>query len=241
MLRKVWLDYLEGFRWSKIRAFYNFNRAWVFIYMLTMLPFIVQNNHEEIILVEYYLTVIPILLGFHTMAIVPLRLPKQMYLCPMGMEERQQYLKQMFWVRLVMPIFLGMVLSTIGVLAGRFEWLYVGKLLFGLLSFMIAGSITYFPGSVMDRDNDKEKEHFTDKRLKGLKTIGMIGQVTGLIYAVLLIFQVGDTDMWIRYLSDILVLPIIISDLWTLRYLSTVLELNVDYENAYEVLKEQKV
>ena len=241
MLRKVWLDYLEGFRWSKIRAFYNFNRAWVFIYMLTMLPFIVQNNHEEIILVEYYLTVIPILLGFHTMAIIPLRLPKQMYLCPMGMEERQQYLKQMFWVRLVMPILLGMVLSTIGVLAGRFEWLYVGKLLFGLLSFMIAGSITYFPGSVMDRDNDKEKEHFTDKRLKGLKTIGMIGQVTGLIYVVLLIFQVGDTDMWIRYLSDILMLPIIISDLWTLRYLSTVLELNVDYENAYEVLKEQKV
>lgn len=241
MLRKVWLDYLEGFRWSKIRAFYNFNRAWVFIYMLTMLPFIVQNNHEEIILVEYYLTVIPLLLGFHTMAIVPLRLPKQMYLCPMGMEERQQYLKQMFWVRLAMPILLGMVLSTIGVLAGRFEWLYVGKLLFGLLSFMIAGSITYFPGSVMDRDNDKEKEHFNDKRLKGLKTIGMIGQVTGLIYAVLLIFQVGDTDMWIRYLSDILVLPIIISDLWTLRYLSTVLELNVDYENAYEVLKEQKV
>ena len=241
MLRKVWLDYLDGFRWSKIRAFYNFNRAWVFIYMLTMLPFIVQNNHEEIILVEYYLTVIPILLGFHTMAIIPLRLPKQMYLCPMGMEERQQYLKQMFWVRLVMPILLGMVLSTIGVVAGRFEWLYVGKLLFGLLSFMIAGSITYFPGSVMDRDNDKEKEHFTDNRLKGLKTIGMIGQVTGLIYAVLLIFQVGDTDMWIRYLSDILVLPIIISDLWTLRYLSTVLELNVDYENAYEVLKEQKV
>ena len=241
MLRKVWLDYLEGFGWSKIRAFYNFNRAWVFIYMLTMLPFIVQNNHEEIILVEYYLTVIPLLLGFHTMAIVPLRLPKQMYLCPMGMEERQQYLKQMFWVRLVMPILLGMVLSTIGVLAGRFEWLYVGKLLFGLLSFMIAGSITYFPGSVMDRDNDKEKEHFTDKRLKGLKTIGMIGQVTGLIYAVLLIFQVGDTDMWIRYLNDILVFPIIISDLWTLRYLSTVLELNVDYENAYEVLKEQKV
>ena len=241
MLRKVWLDYLEGFRWSKIRAFYNFNRAWVFIYMLTMLPFIVQNNHEEIILVEYYLTVIPLLLGFHTMAIVPLRLPKQMYLCPMGMEERQQYLKQMFWVRLVMPILLGMVLSTIGVLVGRFEWLYVGKLIFGLLSFMLAGSITYFPGSVMDRDNDKEKEHFTDKRLKGLKTIGMIGQVTTLIYVVLLIFQVGDTDMWIKKLSDILMLPIIISAIWVFRYLPTVLELNVDYENAYEVLKEQKV
>lgn len=241
MLRKVWLDYLDGFRWSKIRTFYNFNRAWVFIYMLTMLPFIVQNNHEEIILVEYYLTVIPLLLGFHTMAIVPLRLPKQMYLCPMGMEERQQYLKQMFWVRLVMPILLGMVLSTIGVLAGRFEWLYVGKLIFGLLSFMLAGSITYFPGSVMDRDNDKEKEHFTDKRLKGLKTIGMIGQGMTLIYVVLLIFQVGDTDMWITKLSDILMLPIIISAIWVLRYLPTVLELNVDYENAYEVLKEQKV
>ena len=241
MLRKVWLDYLEGFRWSKIRAFYNFNRAWVFIYMLTMLPFIVQNNHEEIVLGEYYLTVIPILLGFHTMAIVPLRLPKQMYLCPMEMRERQQYLKQMFWVRLIIPILLGMVLSTIGVLVGRFEWLYVGKLIFGLLSFMLAGSITYFPGSIMDRDNDKEKEHFTDKRLRGLKTIGMIGQVTTLIYVVLLIFQVGDTDMWITKLSDILMLPIIISAIWVFRYLPTVLELNVDYENAYEVLKEQKV
>jgi len=241
MAKKVWLDYLEGFRWSKIRAFYNFNRAWIFIYMLTMLPFIVQNNHEEIILVEYYLTVIPLLLGMHTMAIIPLRLPKQMYLCPMGMDERQQYLKQMFWLRLIMPILFGMVLSTIGVLVGRFGWIYAGKQMFGLLSIMISGSITYFPGSVMDRDNDKEKEHFTDKRLKGLKTIGLIGQVTSLIYVVLLIFQVDVVDMWIRYLSNILVLPIIISDLCTLRYLPTVLELNVDYENAYEVLKEQKV
>lgn len=241
MLKKVWLDYLEGFRWSKIRAYYNFNRAWIFIYMLTMLPFIVQNNHEEVVLVEYYLVVIPLLLGFHTMAIVSLRLPKQMYLCPMGMKERQQYLKQMFWVRLAVPVFLGIVLSAIGMVVGRFDWIYVGKQMFGLLSFMITGSITYFPGSVMDRDNDKEKEHFTDKRLKGLKTVGLIGQLTGLIYVVLLIFQVGETDMWIRYLSDILVLPIIISDLWTMRYLPTVLELNVDYENAYEVLKEQKV
>lgn len=240
MLRKVWLDYLEGFRWSKIRAFYNFNRAWIFIYMLTMLPFIVQNNHEEIVLGEYYLVVIPVLLGFHTMAIIPLRLPKQMYLCPMGMNERQQYLKQMFLVRLVVPVFLGIVLSAIGMVVGRFDWIYVGKQIFGLFSFMIAGSITYFPGSVMDRDNDKEKEHFTDKRLRGLKTIGMIGQVTTLIYVVLLIFQVGDTDIWITKLSDILVLPIIISDLWTMRYLPTVLELNVDYENAYEVLKEKK-
>ncbi len=240
MLRKVWLDYLEGFRWSKIRAFYNFSRAWIFIYMLTMLPFIVQNNHEEIVLVEYYLVVIPVLLGFHTMAIIPLRLPKQMYLCPMGMNERQQYLKQMFWVRLMMPLLFGVVLSAIGMLVLRFDWIYVGKQLFGLLSFMLAGSITYFPGSVMDRDNDKDKEHFTDKRLKGLKTAGGVGQVTTLIYVVLLIFQVGDMDMWITKLSDILMLPIIISDIWLLRYLPTVLELNVDYENAYEVLKEKK-
>ena len=239
MLRKVWLDYLEGFRWSKIRAFYNFNRAWIFIYMLTMLPFIVQNNHEEIVLVEYYLTVIPLLLGIHTMAIIPLRLPKQMYLCPMGMRERQQYLKQMFWLRLMMPVLFGMVLFTIGVMAERFDWLYVGKQVFGLLSIMISGSITYFPGSVMDRDNDKEKEHFTDKRLKGLKTIGMIGQVTSLIYVVLLIFFM-TTLRWVRILNDILALPILIADIWTLRYLPTILELNVDYENAYEVLKEQK-
>ena len=240
MLRKVWLDYLEGFRWSKIRAFYNFNRAWIFIYMLTMLPFIVQNNHEESVLVEYYLTVIPLLLGIHTMAIIPLRLPKQMYLCPMGMRERQQYLKQMFWLRLMMPVLFGMVLFTIGVMAERFDWLYVGKQVFGLLSIMISGSITYFPGSVMDRDNDKEKEHFTDKRLKGLKTIGMIGQVTSLIYVVLLIFFM-TTLRWVRILNDILALPILIADIWTLRYLPTILELNVDYENAYEVLKEQKV
>ena len=240
MLRKVWLDYLEGFRWSKIRAFYNFNRAWIFIYMLTMLPFIVQNNHEEIILVEYYLTVIPLLLGMHTMAIIPLRLPKQMYLCPMGMEERQQYLKQMFWVRLVVPVLFGMVLSAIGMAVGRFDLIYAGKQMFGLLSIMISGSITYFPGSVMDRDNDKEKEHFTDKRLKGLKTIGLIGQVTSLIYVVLLIFQVTPLDTWLRILCDILAFLIVIADVWTLRYLPTVLELNVDYENAYEVLKEQK-
>ena len=174
------------------------------------------------------------------MAIIPLRLPKQMYLCPMGMNERQQYLKQMFWVRLMMPLLIGAVLSAIGMLVLRFDWIYVGKQLFGLLSFMLAGSITYFPGSVMDRDNDKDKEHFTDKRLKGLKTAGVVGQVTTLIYVVLLIFQVGDTDMWITKLSDILMLPIIISDIWLLRYLPTVLELNVDYENAYEVLKEKK-
>ena len=138
-----------------------------------------------------------------------------------------------------MPVLFGMVLFTIGVMAERFDWLYVGKQVFGLLSIMISGSITYFPGSVMDRDNDKEKEHFTDKRLKGLKTIGMIGQVTSLIYVVLLIFFM-TTLRWVRILNDILALPILIADIWTLRYLPTILELNVDYENAYEVLKEQK-
>ena len=92
----------------------------------------------------------------------------------------------------------------------------------------------------MDRDNDKEKEHFTDKRLKGLKTIGMIGQITSLIYVVLLVYRVVGLQ-WINVLTDILVLPTIIADIWTMRYLPTVLELNVDYENAYEVLKEQKV
>ena len=91
----------------------------------------------------------------------------------------------------------------------------------------------------MDRDNDIDKEHFTDKRLKGLKTIGMIGQVTSLIYVVLLIFFM-TTLRWVRILNDILALPILIADIWTLRYLPTILELNVDYENAYEVLKEQK-
>ena len=138
-----------------------------------------------------------------------------------------------------MPVLFGMVLFTIGVMAERFDWLYVGKQVFGLLSIMISGSITYFPGSVMDRDNDKEKEHFTDKRLKGLKTIGLIGQVTSLIYVVLLIFFM-TTLRWVRILNDILALPILIADIWTLRYLPTILELNVDYENAYEVLKEQK-
>ena len=239
MLKKVWLDYLEGFRWSKIRAYYNFSRAWIFIYMLTMLPFIVQNNHDVIILQEYYLMVIPLLLGIHTMAIVPLRLPKQMYLCPMSMGERQRYLRQMFWLRLVVPVFFGIVLSTLGVILGKFDWVYVGKQMFGLLSIMISGSITYFPGSVMDRDNDKEKEHFTDKRLRGLRTVGLTGQVTSLIYVVLLIFQVTPLQ-WVRILSDVLVLPILISDIWTARYLPTVLELNVDYENAYEVLREKK-
>ena len=240
MLRKVWLDYLEGFRWSKIRAYYNFSRAWIFIYMLTMLPFIVQNNHDVIILVEYYLLTIPLLLGMHTMAIIPLRLPKQMYLCPMGMKERQQYLKQMFWVRLIIPVILGSVLSAVGVMMGKYGWIHAGKQIFGLLSIMISGSITYFPGSVTNIHENKEKEHFTDKRLKGLQTMGTIGQVTSLIYTVLLIFQVATTDTWLRILSDILVASIVITDIWTMRYLPTVLELNVDYENAYEVLKEKK-
>ena len=240
MLKKVWLDYLEGFRWSKIKAFYNFSRAWIFIYMLTMLPVIVQNNHEEIVLTEYYLTVIPLLLGIHTMAIIPLRLPKQMYLCPMEMRERQQYLKQMFWVRLIIPVLFGAVVHVAGVMIGRFDWGYVGKQIFGLVSIMISGSITFYPGSTMDRDNDKEKEHFTDKRLSGLKTIGLTGQVTSLIYVLLLIFQVTPLQ-WVRILSNILTLPIIISNIWMMCYLPTVLELNVDYENAYEVLKEKKV
>ena len=139
-----------------------------------------------------------------------------------------------------MPVFFGIVLSTLGVILGKFDWAYVGKQMFGLLSIMISGSITYFPGSVMDRDNDKEKEHFTDKRLSGLKTIGLTGQVTSLIYVLLLIFQVTPLQ-WVRILSNILTLPIIISNIWMMCYLPTVLELNVDYENADEVLKEKKV
>ena len=93
MLRKVLKDYRDGFRWSRFKETYHFSMLWLYVYLLSLFPVIMDLNEKTDMLARYYAMVLPLLFGMYSLSAIPIRLPKQMFLCPMNEAEREKYAK----------------------------------------------------------------------------------------------------------------------------------------------------
>ena len=89
MLRKVLEDYRDGFRWSRFKETYHVSMLWLYVYLLCFFPVIIDLNEKTELLARYYAMALPLLFGIYSLSAIPIRLPKQMFLCPMNEAERE--------------------------------------------------------------------------------------------------------------------------------------------------------
>ena len=236
MLRKVLEDYRDGFRWSRFKETYNFNMLWLYIYFLTLFPVILDMNEKTEVLARYYTVALPTLFGIYSLSAIPIRLPKQMFLCPMNEAEREKYAKTLFMVRLLGPVLFGVVTYSVSAIAGWIETEWLWFEFFGLVSMMVCGSITSWPGSTWERSDTKLKRLMTPE-LKGLYGPTM----TGLIAAVCAQFLAticsdGEPDDVAFYVMvTINGLILIACDIWVLRYFKPVIKNCITYEMSYDM------
>lgn len=240
MLRKVLEDYRDGFRWSRFKETYHFSMLWMYVYLLAFFPIILDMNEKTELLARYYTMALPLLFGIYSLSAVPIRLPKQMFLCPLNEDEREKYAKTLFVVRLLGPVLFGAVTYSVAAIAGWMDTECLWFEFFGLVSMMICGSITSWPGSTWERSDTKLKR-LMNPELKGLYGPTM----TGLIAAVScqLLFTVawdGKPDMIFNVLMATIGLITIVCDIWVLRYFNPVIKNCITYEMSYDMKHQEE-
>ena len=240
MLRKALEDYRDGFRWSRFKETYHFSMLWMYVYLLSLFPVIIDLNEKPELLQRYYAMVLPLLFGIYSLSAVPIRLPKQMFLCPMNEAEREKYAKTLFMVRLLGPVLFGVVTYSVSAIAG---WLDARLLLFeyfGLVSMMICGSITSWPGSTWERSDTKLKR-LTNPELKGLYAPTMVGLIDAVSCQLLVtVAWDGEADMIFNILVAIFGVVLIVCDIYVLRYLKPVIKNCITYEMSYDMKHQEQ-
>ena len=241
MIKMVLRDYREGFRWSRLQKTYQFNMIWLYVYFLTIFPILMRLNEKSGRMVRYYTFAMPLLFGLYTMSAIPIRLPKQMFLCPLSEGERESYVKTLFMVRLIIPIVLGVTVYGLAVIFGAAEPALLWVQFFGMASVMLNSSITNWPGSTWERD-EKKKSRLKNPKLKGLYGISLTGLLAAMFFAMIpMIGWDGEIDLFFGIIMILLGITAIICDALVLRYFKPMIEMTIDYETSYDGMnREQK-
>ena len=243
MLRKVLEDYRDGFRWNRFKETYHYSMLWMYLYLQCFFPIIMDLNEKTEMLARYYAMALPLLFGIYSLSAIPIRLPKQMFLCPMNEAEREKYAKMLFVIRLLGPVLFGLVTYSIAAIAGWLDVRLLGFEFLGLVSMMICGSITSWPGSTWERSDTKRKR-LTNPELKGLYAPTMVGLIDAVCCQLLVtVAWDGEADMMFNVLVAICGILLIVCDIYVLRYFKPVIKNCITYEMSYDMkhLEEKKV
>lgn len=240
MLRKVLEDYRDGFRWSRFKETYHFSMLWMYVYFLSFFPIMLDLNEKTDRMAPYYAMAFPLLFGIYSLSAIPIRLPKQMFLCPMSEQERGKYAKTLLAVRMLTPVLFGVVTYSVASATG---WMEAGLLwiqFFGLFSMMLCGSITSWPGSTWER-SDTTKKRLVTPELKGLYGITMTGLIAAICCQILIpVAWDGEPDMIFWVLMVILSVITVVCDILVLRYFKPVIKNCITYEMSYDVKHQEQ-
>lgn len=242
MLRKVGLDYLDSIKIKPDKEQFTFSKVWVYFYMLILLPCMMLSNGSGIRFDSYYLMVIPMLFGLYSMSVVPIQLPKQMYLCPMEKEERRTYAGMLYALRLIVPILIGILFHGIGAALGVTSVEEAALQEFALISMMLCISISTYPGARMG-DKQEELYHLYTKRMRGLNNSGIFGLLVAMVLKVLLIYNGKwhwEYKGWFQIYVVCSVIAMVVFDMVVLSYLKPMLDQLIIYDLSYEVWKRQQ-
>lgn len=239
MKKKIWNDYIKSFRWSQIRKMYSNGNPFALLIWLVyvwMLPVFNRINGDDCI--SCIVLVLSLSFVILNASVVAIRLPKQMYLIPMSMSQRKEYLNGLLQLKLVVPMVLSGSLIAIycGIIGMPAVFIIMNVI--GICSCAICGAITSWPGSVWQRNDiasqEKKVKRVSDRRLKKLpifSTLGVIFGVSEVIFGVFI--ETEDYEnFWIWIGMGLLVGFLLIMDVVVLRYAKPVTEVAADYEKT---------
>lgn len=242
MGRKIFHDYWNSFRWSHFRKIYRKGAVayllWV-AYMLSV-PYITGSAVHSIW--SYVIVMLYLISLVLNMSVVPIYLPKQMFLTPMSKDERYRYLRGMMCMKICVPVLTGMVVTIL------WTWFREAPVWIGATNFIsgcsiiLAGTITTWPGSIWYRndlgDTTQPLKRIKDVRIKGLQAISTSELVISIsMYLIGMVFIESDdfSALWVKIVFAIASAVQIILSGCVLRYLKPVVEIATDYEKTYAV------
>lgn len=184
MLRNAWYAYGKAYSLENLKRMWNFSSIWLFVYFLVFVPMtsLLEGDGKE--LGMYYFRALPLIFMMLNMGLVPLTMPKKMFLCPMDKSERKEYVVCLFWIKVLAPVVVTVVLSFIEMILFRVEKLY-------LLSILTSVFAANFSMCLLPQLSAGEKrKKGWDNLIIGVKPIwNMLNMILGVMQVVLIMFM----------------------------------------------------
>lgn len=124
MTKRVVRDYFAAFRWKKIKERYSNYDVWQILYCLVIFPILVHAEEMPSGFLAYYLINVPIFFCITSAELHPMLLPKILYLCPMGRDSRKEYIIKACYVKIAIPIVMGIAGSLVLMCSGNYSCLF---------------------------------------------------------------------------------------------------------------------
>lgn len=237
MLRRVLFDYIRSFNWKNYlhtrNTYNNGYSLWMIIYLTFLLPLTNGSIREsELAVVSYYMWEIPFLIGMMGIELFPFQIPKLMFLCPLNVEERRQYMKCVYWVRILVPTIIQIVFGTILSLLDIFKFGIVVISGFSMLSTLIVFSRVIKPAYPSDKEAEKDMNYL-------FYFIVFLGCIVAQMCTSMFIEEIVNGNSVYQYvlLAEIIIYTIM--DVLCLRSLPKFIEKNSVYGERFDMLRSQ--
>lgn len=169
---------------------------WMIIYLLVFFPFIMHAFDEVYTTVSCYGVVLGVVVAILVGRLCPMQLPKMMYLCPMGEQERRQYIASAYWIKVGVTTAFIAIVNIILVVIGYYSW--YGALYVVYAIFMIAlGNNMLWSGVAYQNTNKRNLPE--GENLQGYQLWVIVQQMASVMYAVFLCVVCGNgmcTEFW---------------------------------------------
>lgn len=243
MISKAVKDYFRSFSLKRIFGGQGFSYFWV-VYVLVMpLIFDDNNSFSGRYYITYYGGLIPFFLGLCLMMVNPIQLSKIMFLSPFTREQRLQYLKARFFIRIAFPIALLFIFQIVVWCSTGFEpWELVAALY--VVCSIVGVSFSTINGTAGVLNSPREQREALQKEksqaLKGMEVKSLIIVVAGMVgwamfidYLPELIQGAPGRIKWLGITVFLMILLVqIVLTLRIFRYLPAIFSLACDYERT---------
>ena len=223
MAGNVFRDYINSFRWGRIKEVFGNFFWWIALYGLIIYPLMIAQLQKDN-LISYYGSVIPAYFIGFCISVTEMRLPKIMLLCPMNREERKKYLYLMSAARIFVPMAPGLILYGIGCYWIKASPICCAVGVFSMFSFSLCASLsTSFKGSGFKYGKRREER---PEQLKGLEPVGLTGVGIGiLLLAGSIALMNVETLLWLDYVWGAAAVLELILDILAFGYIGPVVEI----------------
>lgn len=236
MVAWVMKDYIGGFRWGRMKEAYKSGGWWTPIYCMTILPLVCGMYEEGTSALAYIMGCGPIFFSMFAAPLHPSVLPKMMYLCPMGRENRKKYIRASAVTRVGIPVLLGSIGVGVLLALGICDWICgVGILLNDIAFSLIMGVGINQNGFGKVSEQGQRVMNF-DTRVGVWESFGLIiAMILGIVYPVILAWY-QPVSLWVKGL--LLVIQLLTQVPVTIKHMEfwrPALENAVYYEKCYTI------
>lgn len=174
-------DYFRSFR---LKELFSAESALLYIYLLVGPIYFLEPHGKDAVgmaMAVYYCGMIPMVLGMTGMRLNPIGLPKLLFLCPMSLSQREEYVRTKFWTRFWVPALLFVVVRIVVWIVFPIHPFYLLTDLMFLLG-MLGGSFMTLTGNVKALEATKNQPKLLrEKEIKGVDTKGLLSFLIGIL------------------------------------------------------------